>query len=250
MSWLITGSQKVNWDPSLISTALWLDAADASTVTTVDGAVSQWNDKSGNGRHVSQATDGSRPSYVASGLNGKNIVRFDSDFLSASAYDNPTSSYSIFDVAIRESTLGAFGSLCGYQISNNRAFAGFRDNSNLWHGAGGSSLSNVAFATSAGAYLFEYAIGSTAVSTLRVNTVVRNTITDYTGTAGGSAHQIGQGGGTGPLEGIVLVAERVLVSSVITTNTRQRIEGYLAHKWGLTANLPNDHPYKVNPPAP
>jgi hypothetical protein len=33
------------WNPSMISTALWLDAADASTVTTVSGAVSQWNDK-------------------------------------------------------------------------------------------------------------------------------------------------------------------------------------------------------------
>jgi hypothetical protein len=29
---------------------------------------------------------------------------------------------------------------------------------------------------------------------------------------------------------------------------RQRHEGYLAHKWGLTANLPNDHPYKNNAP--
>jgi len=243
-------SQYPVWSPANITTALWLDAADGSTVTTVSGAVSQWNDKSGNGRHVSQATAGSRPSYLASGLNGKNIVRFDSDFLSASAYNNPTSSYSIFDVAIRESTLEAQGTIFGYQVSLDRAFAGFRSDSNLWHGAGGTSLQNVAFATSAGAYLFEYAIGSTAVSTLRVNTVVRSTITDYTGSAGGSAHQIGQGGGTGPIQGIVLVAERVLVSSVITTDTRQRIEGYLAHKWGLTASLPSDHPYKTVGPTP
>ena len=25
---------------------------------------------------------------------------------------------------------------------------------------------------------------------------------------------------------------------------RQKIEGYLAHKWGLTANLPSAHPFK------
>jgi hypothetical protein len=30
----------------------------------------------------------------------------------------------------------------------------------------------------------------------------------------------------------------------MTTADRQRVEGYLAHKWGLTANLPADHPYK------
>jgi hypothetical protein len=243
------GAGPALWTPADITTALWLDAADASTVTTVSGAVSQWNDKSGNGRHVSQATAGSRPPYVASGLNGKNIVRFDSDFLSASAYNNPTSSYSIFDVTIREATLGGLGAIIGYQTSTSRAFAGFRDDNTLWHGAGGSSLSNVAFATSAGAYLFEYSIGSTAVSTLRVNAVVRNTITGYTETAGGSAHELGQGGGTGPIEGLVSIAERVLISSVISTDTRQRIEGYLAHKWGLTADLPNDHPYKTAAPT-
>ena len=26
------------------------------------------------------------------------------------------------------------------------------------------------------------------------------------------------------------------------------IEGYFAHKWGLTGSLPIGHPYKVNPP--
>jgi hypothetical protein len=29
-------------------------------------------------------------------------------------------------------------------------------------------------------------------------------------------------------------------------NTRAKAEGYLAHKWGLAATLPNSHPYKIN----
>jgi len=33
------------------------------------------------------------------------------------------------------------------------------------------------------------------------------------------------------------------------TAGRQKIEGYLAHKWGLAANLPDDHQYKNNPPT-
>lgn len=28
----------------------------------------------------------------------------------------------------------------------------------------------------------------------------------------------------------------------------QKAEGYLAHKWGLTANLPVSHPYKSSAP--
>lgn len=41
------------------------------TVTLNDGNVSQWNDKSTSGFHVSQATAGNQPAYVSSSLNGK-----------------------------------------------------------------------------------------------------------------------------------------------------------------------------------
>jgi hypothetical protein len=44
--------------------------------------------------------------------------------------------------------------------------------------------------------------------------------------------------------------EFIALSTTASTDTRQRIEGYLAHKWGLDANLPSDHPYKTNAPAP
>lgn len=44
------------------------------------------------------------------------------------------------------------------------------------------------------------------------------------------------------------VAEIVLYNSVVTTLQLQKIEGYLAWKWGLQANLPSNHPYKNSPP--
>jgi hypothetical protein len=31
-------------------------------------------------------------------------------------------------------------------------------------------------------------------------------------------------------------------------STEDKIEGYLAHKWGLTGSLPIGHPYKILPP--
>ena len=31
-------------------------------------------------------------------------------------------------------------------------------------------------------------------------------------------------------------------------STLEKAEGYLAHKWGLTANLPVSHPYKSSAP--
>ena len=53
--------------------AMWLDGADAASIA-LDGSnnVSQWNDKSGNGRHVTQATSGSRPAYITAGIKGLN----------------------------------------------------------------------------------------------------------------------------------------------------------------------------------
>jgi hypothetical protein len=45
------------------------------------------------------------------------------------------------------------------------------------------------------------------------------------------------------------VAEWVVFNSVLSTDNRQRIEGYLAWKWGLEGNLPIGHPYKDAPPT-
>jgi len=58
------------WSPSSLggSLALWLDASDASTVTSSGGLVSEWRDKSGNARHAVQATSGSRPTLNGSAI--------------------------------------------------------------------------------------------------------------------------------------------------------------------------------------
>jgi hypothetical protein len=40
-----------------------------------------------------------------------------------------------------------------------------------------------------------------------------------------------------------------IVCKDVTVENRQKIEGYLAHKWGLTDNLPSDHPYKTTVPT-
>ena len=45
------------------------------------------------------------------------------------------------------------------------------------------------------------------------------------------------------------IAEIIFTNSALSTTNRQLIEGYLAWKWGLQANLPIDHPYKNNPPT-
>lgn len=55
----------------------WFDASDATTITLNGSTVSGWADKSGNARNLAQSTSSYQPTYVASGQNGKNLVRFD-----------------------------------------------------------------------------------------------------------------------------------------------------------------------------
>jgi hypothetical protein len=42
--------------------------------------------------------------------------------------------------------------------------------------------------------------------------------------------------------------ELIIYNTALSTTDRQKLEGYLAHKWGLTNNLPSGHPYKYEPP--
>ena len=63
--------------PSIPGLAAWYDAADTATITSSSGAVSQWNDKSGNNYHVTQGTGASQPGTGGSTLNGLNVLTFD-----------------------------------------------------------------------------------------------------------------------------------------------------------------------------
>jgi hypothetical protein len=65
---------------------LWLDAADSTTLfdattggslVAADGGVARWEDKSGNGRHFTQATSDNRPTRKVADINGLDCLRFD-----------------------------------------------------------------------------------------------------------------------------------------------------------------------------
>ena len=50
---------------------------------------------------------------------------------------------------------------------------------------------------------------------------------------------------TAPLDGALC---EYIITPVLSTEDRLRMEGYLAHKWGCTSRLPATHPYKTLPP--
>jgi hypothetical protein len=43
--------------------------------------------------------------------------------------------------------------------------------------------------------------------------------------------------------------ELIVVNNTLNATYRQRVEGYLAHKWGIAGKLPSDHTFKNSPPS-
>jgi len=76
---LLGGGGSAPFTPASISGLMsWYDASDTATITDAGaGAVSQWNDKSGNGYHLTQATGIQRPTTGTRTINGLNVVDFD-----------------------------------------------------------------------------------------------------------------------------------------------------------------------------
>lgn len=237
------------WQPNSLgsSLALWLDAADASTITLNDSTVSQWNDKSGNDRHATQATAANQPEYQTTAFNGKpaivwpnvsSAVRMDTvpfaaqSFYFVLRYHNGTQAnwISAFQgVLTLPSTSGSTGSigLIGNNVGGNQWLNSNLFNNGRYNGGAQVNLNSrvalplpetvlEASAASAQTPLYSYQIGAD-----------RNT----TGRSW-----------SGP------ISEIVATSSLLSDADRQKLEGYLAWKWGLVANLPSDHPYKINPP--
>lgn len=68
----------VSFDPLKYgSCVLWLDANDYSTFTFNGGTISQWNDKSSNNNHVTQATAIKQPAYTLGGISNLPTITFD-----------------------------------------------------------------------------------------------------------------------------------------------------------------------------
>ena len=247
----------VFWTPTQISTSLWLDASDASTITLNGTTISQWNDKSGNSRNVSQANSALQPLYTLGGLNSLNIADFDgaNDVLNGLAVSNfvTNNSYSAFVVGLARTIATNDGS--GYF---NEAFYG---------DAGGYIAMYLRSSNLIGAYNWDGA-NKVATNAYTPNTVVIG----YSELSSGSIRIRTNGGSetatvssnTASLSGAIQIgrnynsdtfcldgkiAEVIFTNAALSTTNRQLIEGYLAWKWGLASSLPNDHPYKNAAPT-
>jgi hypothetical protein len=263
MSWVITGSQKINWTPLTASAALWFDASDASTIDESSSAVSEWRDKSGNNRHLAQANTGNQPTLTANALNSMPAIVFDGadDFLQSTAAGCDGVNNVTFVAVMRHISVTGSDMMFGLGTSGNprRTRAIFRSADimvmDMWTINAVASTLN--YDTGGSFRIFSFEQRESIVNFLRDGTsdsgnprpILPNLplpINSNTATMGSLG-----GGSIASFYSNIAMSELIaLYDPSASDNLVQKAEGYLAHKWGLTANLPNDHPYKVNVPTP
>ena len=265
----------VLWTPDLLgaSLALWLDANDAITVILNGSNVSAWNDKSGNARNFLQVTAGSRPLYLPTGFNSKPTIQTDggdSLLLGVSSLGRNVSGLTAAIVGVYPvgATFLANASDLFFVGGGPTRFVMTPNPSASTanrYGFGGRRLDTDGFATASSATNSITNLGNPWIRIAQraysdgVGHHWTNGTQDLTGAVFGTQ---GAGntsdtnsniaqifGGVANLPANSQISEVVLTHSTMVNDDRQKLEGYLAHKWGLTASLPLDHPYKTTAPT-
>jgi hypothetical protein len=270
------------WNPTqLPGLVLWLDASDSSTIFLNGSNVSQYNDKSGNNNNAVQATADNQPIYISSGLNSKPTLSYiGSDFMTAtiaglrsftafsyfSVFQTPvaaapdTNSVHIFGfgnfaaafgpypanrslvlglsdvtlsgeyiaIAGRINNTGRLGSTTYRRSANTPQIIAFQTSdagTALW--ANGSAVSlDLASVITTSTNLAPNAIGYTVDDNLHLNSF--------------------RFGGSMSASPDARNSEIVVLSAIASTADRERLEGYLAYRWGLTYALPSSHLHRWN----
>jgi hypothetical protein len=250
------------WTPAEIATELWLDAADASTITESSGTVSEWRDKSGSSLHLSQDTASLQPAYSTNALNGLPILTFGNNLLFRDTGLNGLTTVSIFAVMRYITASGQDVPMgVGATGAADAVRALYRANGGTTQGFAGwvRDVAGSAYSTDTGGSHHIFAVWNTALSGSGYVFISRDGLSaSYTPNPVGTLAATHPGFSVGSLQGSlaggyysdISVAEVVVLSTAPNTTNQRLVEGYLAHKWGLAANLPADHPYKMEPPTP
>jgi len=244
-----------DWTPAEITVETWWDASDTDTITDSGGAVSQWNDKSGNNNHLTQGTASAQPVTGTRTINGLNVIDWDDNspqdrmqltnvitdgapfaaFVVAQ-FDNVNSNAIVYD-----STNNRYTQLGEVSATNNIIFRlGADEGGGInFTGANGSSIG-----TDVG--LMEFWVETGGAAYASINGALSGT---SAGTWTATDYEISRLGRNGSDSMDGRLAEVILMVTEPSEADRQKIEGYLAHKWGFAGSLPVGHPYKNTPPV-
>lgn len=265
-------SVHIAWTPAslVVPPKIWLD--DSSEMELASGVVASWKSKGSIGAAFAQANASRRPSVVSDSHLGRQIVRFDGvdDCLLA-----PASALSMFR-AVGAAWLFALYKKRGADSapkerlllyasgasSPNRFTVGIGGNSSLQENTPYLATRRVESASTAGLRAPQQSHGvwsllsakmhwSSGQASLQINgsVVASNTsLTTAGNTPNTNSQEIGVGGTNGGWPDMDLAVMIVGAGSMPDAAEFARLEGWAAHRYGVTDLLPADHPYKTEVP--
>lgn len=240
------------WTPERINPLLWLDAADNSTITTVSGGISEWRDKSGNNFHALQSDANNRP--VLQSFNGLNSVFFQGNPKHLSIFSSVIQNNDNFTAIAVQSTRWGRGidgvtgaGFWSFFLSNgiNQFDAAIVTQFPSAVMVGSTTLTNTII-TNPSIKVLRFEQGAT-IGHGNNGTYSQRNIINSTLRNSGSRIDLGRSNDPNTYS-VGILTEILMFNSAISTVVRQKTEGYLAHKWGMVANLPTNHPFKNYPP--
>jgi len=233
---------------SITGLQVWLDANDTATITQdATSNISQWSDKSSNGLNaVTNSYVGwAVPKYVSTGTT-KYVSLAPNQALYIPSYPY-TTSWSVFSCMCNV-TLGGRWYISPYNdleivlmgMGHNGANKIFPDKLGGVSDATGSHIeyTSAENTNGTGAYTY-YRDGSLIDSNNTANGIPSATVRMGIGANGASGFDI---------DGTYYPFEILMFNQYLGNTDRQKVEGYLAWKWGLQTSLPIGHPYKSAAP--
>jgi hypothetical protein len=245
------------WTPAEITTAAWYDAADSSTIEASGGLVSEWRDKSGNNRDISQGAGSNQPVYSSNSVqfNGtthilQNISPFVWSSVECDIYVVFKGQNTTFSRLYGEGNTGdetPYASLLNTDSTTPEDLAAsVRDN------AGGNVAS---IDLSEGVFDDVKKLVSVSMTETSIASRV-NAGSEVSGVLDRTGHTLtlnvfSLGGlqfGTN-YRYIDADINEIVFTGNLSDPDRQKMEGYIAWKWGLEGSLPVGHPYKNSAPT-
>ena len=247
---------------SITGLALWLDASDASTLfqdaaattpaTATSDPVGAWLDKSGNARHATQSTAGSRPTISATTQNGRKALAFDGSNGWMRTERTTYAARSVFTVFRRTGTAPLYSSPFGKQSTVAAGYGG-SSYAVAYGSEGGWSIvgsgtgrmnysSNGSPHKLSAAYMRGVAMPLADAQNYLTGIAAAPNTTDAellyaeaaTDTDAGQAWFLGTEPFATTRKYPANILEVLIYNRALTATERLRIERYLAARWGIT----------------
>ena len=250
-----SGIEPSLWVPSNLSTpanmSVWLRSDSGITLST--SVVTAWTDKSSNTNNAS-ATTGYGPAVITGGLNGYNTVSFGGTkyLIIGDAATLDLNSSGVSFIAMAKTTVGSASTLQGVITKDDTWLFSVE-----FDGTSPVPLGSVGF--SDGTTPEDSTAGSVTTNTWNILVMNKSDKFYVNGSAQGTSaglpaannsHEVIVGAwydNTSTTFSNYLtgeIAEVIVYAGALTTSERQKLEGYIAHRYGVQSNLPSTHPYR------